>query len=95
MTRHFWLPFWCLYEKVTFVTTNFISLSRMYLYVDSLRETGEFQDKMQQYIQTTQDMYLGGVPADYMDTVRNRDFDSVILNSLKGGSIKDLTFEHE
>lgn len=67
----------------------------MHLDVDDQRISGKFQDPMQQYIQTTQDMYLGGVPADYMDTVRNRDFESVILNSLKGGSIRDLTFEHE
>lgn len=55
--------------------------------------SGKFQDKMPRYIQTTQDMYLGGVPVGYIDTVRNRDFDSVILTSLKGGSIRDLTFE--
>lgn len=67
----------------------------MHLDVDISRISGEFQDKMQQYIQTTHDMYLGGIPTDYMDTVSNRDFESVILNSLKGGSIKDLTFEDE
>lgn len=67
----------------------------MHLDVGNLRKSGEFQDKMQQYIQTTHDMYLGGVPTDYMDTVRNRDFESVILNSLKGGAIRDLTFEDE
>ena len=38
-------------------------------------------------------MFLGGVPVGYIDTVRNRDFDSVFLTSLKGGSIRDLTFE--
>ena len=55
--------------------------------------SGKFQDKMPRYIQTTQDMFLGGVPVGYIDTVRNRDFDSVFLTSLKGGSIRDLTFE--
>ncbi|XP_078356048.1 laminin subunit alpha-1-like [Oculina patagonica] len=78
---------------------HFVSVQKdgitMHLDVDDQRISGKFQDPMQQYIQTTQDMYLGGVPADYMDTVRNRDFESVILNSLKGGSIRDLTFEHE
>lgn len=66
---------------------------RFDLDVDSLRVSGKFQDEMPRYIQTTQDMYLGGVPAGYIDTVRNRDFDSVFLNSLKSGSIRDLTFE--
>jgi len=55
--------------------------------------SGKFQDKMPRYIQTTQDMYLGGVPVRYIDTVRNRDLNSVFLTSLKGGSIRDLTFE--
>ena len=55
--------------------------------------SGRLPDKMPRYIQTTQDMYLGGVPAGYIKTIRNRDFDSVFLTSLKGGSIRDLTFE--
>lgn len=38
-------------------------------------------------------MYLGGIPVGYIDTVRNKDFDSVFLTPLKGGSIRDLTFE--
>ena len=66
---------------------------RFDLDVDDVRVSGKFQDKMPRYIQTTQDMYLGGIPAGYLDTVRNRDFDSVFLTSLKDGSIRDLTFE--
>ena len=48
---------------------------------------------MPRHIQTTQDMYLGGIPVDSNDTIRNRDFDPVFLTSLKDGSIRDLTFE--
>lgn len=53
----------------------------------------KFENMMQQNIQTTNDMYLGGIPENYMDTVRSIDIDNVILNSLKGGSIRDLTFD--
>lgn len=56
-------------------------------------EVTEFENVMQQLIQTTNDMYLGGIPENYMDTVRISDIDNVILNSLKGGSIRDLTFD--
>ena len=62
----------------------------MDLYVDNESKKGVFRDKRQQYIQTTQNMYLGGVPSDY--TVMTKDFNSVILNSLEGGSIRDLSF---
>ncbi|KAJ7391940.1 Laminin subunit alpha-1 [Desmophyllum pertusum] len=77
-------------DKWHFVSVNKDG-TRVDLYVDSEKHTGNI-DKMQQLIQTTEDMYLGGVPPLYMDKIRNRDFESVILNSLKGGSIKDLTF---
>ena len=70
-----------------------ISIFRFYLDVDNVRKSGKFQDKMPRYIQTTQDMYLGGIPTDYLETVKNRDFDSVFLTSLKDGSIRALTFE--
>lgn len=56
-------------------------------------EVTVFENVMQQLIQTTNDMYLGGIPENYMDTVRISDIDNVILNSLKGGSIRDLTFD--
>lgn len=56
-------------------------------------EVTDFENVMQQLIQTTNDMYLGGIPENYMDTVRISDIDNVILNSLKGGSIRDLTFD--
>lgn len=56
-------------------------------------EVTGFENVMQQLIQTTNDMYLGGIPENYMDTVRISDIDNVILNSLKGGSIRDLTFD--
>lgn len=56
-------------------------------------EVTKFENVMQQLIQTTNDMYLGGIPENYMDTVRISDIDNVILNSLKGGSIRDLTFD--
>ena len=56
-------------------------------------KAGVFPDKRQQYIQTTQNMYLGGIPTDY--TVMTKDFDSVILESLKGGSIRHLTFDEK
>lgn len=59
--------------------------------MDMEEKEGVFQDRRQQYIQTTQNMYLGGVPQDY--TVMTKDFDSVILNSLKGGCIRHLTFD--
>jgi len=61
--------------------------------VDDIGLFGKFQDKMPRYIQTTEDMFLGGIPAGYTDNVRNRYFDSVFLTSLKDGSIRDLTFE--
>ena len=64
----------------------------MKLFVDSEVKSGRIQGN-QQYIQTTQNMYIGGVPADY--DVMTNDFTSVILESLKGGSIKDLTFNDE
>lgn len=56
-------------------------------------EVTKFENQMKQLIQTTNDMYLGGIPDDYMDTVRSSVIDNVILNSLKGGSIRDLTFD--
>ena len=56
-------------------------------------EVTGFENVMQQLIQTTNDMYLGGIPENYMDTVRISNIDNVILNSLKGGSIRDLTFD--
>ena len=56
-------------------------------------EVTKFENQMQQLIQTTNDMYLGGIPENYMDTVRSSVIDNVILNSLKGGSIRDLTFD--
>ena len=56
-------------------------------------EVTDFENVMQQLIQTTNDMYLGGIPENYMDTVRISNIDNVILNSLKGGSIRDLTFD--
>ena len=56
-------------------------------------EVTVFENVMQQLIQTTNDMYLGGIPENYMDTVRISNIDNVILNSLKGGSIRDLTFD--
>ena len=68
-----------------------IFFPRLMLYVDDEEKTGVFQDKSQQVIQTTQDMYLGGIPKDV--TFLTNDFNSVILNSLKGGSIRDLTFD--
>ena len=60
--------------------------------MDDEVKTGVFQDKAQQVIQTTQDMYLGGIAKDV--TFMTNDFNSVILNSLKGGSIRDLTFDN-
>ena len=56
-------------------------------------EVTKFANQMQQLIQTTNDMYLGGIPKNYMDTVRSSVIDNVILSSLKGGSIRDLTFD--
>ena len=56
-------------------------------------EVTKFENVMQQLIQTTNDMYLGGIPENYMDTVRISDIDNVMFNSLKGGSIRDLTFD--
>jgi len=70
-----------------------IYFARFDLNVDDVIVSGKFQDKMPRYIQTTTDMFLGGIPAGFMDTVRNREFDSVFLTSLKDGSIRDLTFE--
>lgn len=61
--------------------------------MDMEEKERKFQEGSQQYIQTTQNMYLGGVPQDY--TVMTKDFDSVILNSLKGGSIRHLTFDEK
>ena len=73
----------------------FLVIIRISLRVDDEDpEVTEFENQMQQLIQTTNDMYLGGIPADdYMDTVRSSVIDNVILNSLKGGSIRDLTFD--
>ncbi|XP_068678125.1 laminin subunit alpha-like [Montipora foliosa] len=44
-----------------------------------------------QYFLTRENMYLGGVPRDY--TVMTENFESAILESLQGGSIRDLTFD--
>lgn len=44
-----------------------------------------------QYTETTENMYLGGIPEGYQ--VSSEDFDPLILNSLHGGSIRDLTFD--
>ena len=72
----------------------FLVIIRISLRVDDEDpEVTEFENLMQQLIQTTNDMYLGGIPENYMDTVRISDIDNVILNSLKGGSIRDLTFD--
>lgn len=72
----------------------FLVIIRISLRVDDEDpEVTGFENVMQQLIQTTNDMYLGGIPENYMDTVRISDIDNVILNSLKGGSIRDLTFD--
>ena len=72
----------------------FLVIIRISLRVDDEDpEVTEFENVMQQLIQTTNDMYLGGIPENYMDTVRISNIDNVILNSLKGGSIRDLTFD--
>lgn len=72
----------------------FLVIIRISLRVDDEDpEVTKFENVMQQLIQTTNDMYLGGIPENYMDTVRIRHIDNVILNSLKGGSIRDLTFD--
>ena len=52
----------------------------------------QFGQRMQK-IQTTQDMFIGGVPRDF--TVRSQQFMSLIKKSLKGGAIRDLTFDEE
>ena len=72
----------------------FLVIIRISLRVDDEDpEVTKFENLMQQLIQTTNDMYLGGIPENYMDTVRSSVIDNVILNSLKGGSIRDLTFD--
>lgn len=72
----------------------FLVIIRISLRVDDEDpEVTGFENVMQQLIQTTNDMYLGGIPENYMDTVRSSVIDNVILNSLKGGSIRDLTFD--
>ena len=72
----------------------FLVIIRISLRVDDEDpEVTKFENQMQQLIQTTNDMYLGGIPENYMDNVRSSNIDNVILNSLKGGSIRDLTFD--
>lgn len=60
------------------------------LFVDDEKKNGLFA-KDAQYTETTENMYLGGIPEDY--SVLTNDFDPVILNSLQGSSIRDLTFD--
>ena len=65
----------------------FLSLE---LFVDNEEKNGLFAIDAQ-YTETTENMYLGGIPEGYQ--VSSEDFDPLILNSLQGGSIRDLTFD--
>ena len=63
-------------------------LLRLEVFVDAeVLAVSEFP----QYFRTRENMYLGGVPRDY--TVMTENFESAILESLQGGSIRDLTFD--
>ena len=65
----------------------FLSLE---LFVDNEEKNGLFA-RDAQYTKTTENMYLGGIPEGYQVLIE--DFDRLILNSLQGGSIRDLTFD--
>lgn len=68
----------------------------LYLSLDLFVDNEEKSDLFTidaQYTETTENMYLGGIPESYQLKDQTKDFDSFILISLQGGSIRDLTFD--